>query len=472
MKKTITFLSSKIQYLLFIFTTLIYFFLSCYKHQQFESSGFDLGILDQAIWLMSRSEAPVSTIMGAMHIFGDHFNPIILSFIPFYWLVPKIEILFLIQAILVALSIFPIFYLAKGYFGQLIAVLVLFFYITYWPLQEGINFDVHDLAFSLPFVAYALYFLAKDKIINYLICLALLLLVKENMALLVVFFGLYNTIFSKYRLLGLIIIFFGLLWFFLTILVLMPYFSGGIAYQHWLYQDLGDDLITSLLAVFHNPFLPLKLIVNSQIKIDLLNLIYKPSYYLSFFSPINILNVPLITGQLLSNSETFLSTKNHHWLPIAPLATISMLDTVNRLNLVFKKPLFKKIFTCLVFSIILFTQLNKFSETPLYRLTRREFYQPYAYLKIVREIKLLIPPDASILTQNSIIPHFSQRKSIYIIGLYEEEKFEADYILISDKVDAWPYNSFPEMLQDNLTLIESYQPILSSQGWSVFRKIN
>ena len=52
------------------------------RHRDFGSS-VDVAIFDQGIWLLSRFEAPVSSIKG-YNIFGDHFHPVIFLFVPFY----------------------------------------------------------------------------------------------------------------------------------------------------------------------------------------------------------------------------------------------------------------------------------------------------------------------------------------------------------------------------------------------------
>ena len=63
-----------------------------FRHQHFDSS-VDLGIFDQAVWHLSRFEAPSSSIRGFSNLFGDHFHPIILLFAPLYWLAPAAETL-------------------------------------------------------------------------------------------------------------------------------------------------------------------------------------------------------------------------------------------------------------------------------------------------------------------------------------------------------------------------------------------
>jgi uncharacterized membrane protein len=81
--------------LLFAFA---YALLGIVRHRHFGSSAYDLGIFDQAVWHLSRFEAPASTISGFSNILGDHFYPIIALFAPLYWIAPRPETLIVATA--------------------------------------------------------------------------------------------------------------------------------------------------------------------------------------------------------------------------------------------------------------------------------------------------------------------------------------------------------------------------------------
>jgi hypothetical protein len=54
-------------------------------HARFGSFGFDLGIFDQGVWLLSRLRDPFVTIRG-LPLFGDHASYILVLVAPLYWL--------------------------------------------------------------------------------------------------------------------------------------------------------------------------------------------------------------------------------------------------------------------------------------------------------------------------------------------------------------------------------------------------
>ena len=51
------------------------------QHSNFGTFGFDMGIFDQGIWLLSRFREPFVTVRG-LNYFGNHSNYTTLAFVP------------------------------------------------------------------------------------------------------------------------------------------------------------------------------------------------------------------------------------------------------------------------------------------------------------------------------------------------------------------------------------------------------
>jgi dolichol-phosphate mannosyltransferase len=81
---------------------------AAYRHQHYGSNGFDLGIYDQALWLIRQGEAPYVTVRG-LHILGDHFTPILYPLSLLYLLAPQPEALLVFQTAFLALAAWPLF---------------------------------------------------------------------------------------------------------------------------------------------------------------------------------------------------------------------------------------------------------------------------------------------------------------------------------------------------------------------------
>ena len=74
------------------------------------TTGYDLGIFDQAVRAYAHFQAPMVPLKGAgYNIFGDHFHPIIALLAPLYWIWDNVGMLLIAQAALTAASI-PVVY--------------------------------------------------------------------------------------------------------------------------------------------------------------------------------------------------------------------------------------------------------------------------------------------------------------------------------------------------------------------------
>ncbi|MGL4378056.1 MAG: DUF2079 domain-containing protein, partial [Microcoleaceae cyanobacterium] len=95
-----------------IISATVMFLISCARHLMLQSTGFDLGIFDQAIYLISQGQTPFSSLMG-FHIIGDHGALVFYLIALLYKIYPHVFWLFFLQSIALALGVLPIWYLAK-----------------------------------------------------------------------------------------------------------------------------------------------------------------------------------------------------------------------------------------------------------------------------------------------------------------------------------------------------------------------
>ena len=68
------------------------------QQSNFGTFGFDMGIYDQGIWLMSRFKDPFITVRG-LDWFGHHVIGITFLFVPFYWLGAGPHFLYLVETV-------------------------------------------------------------------------------------------------------------------------------------------------------------------------------------------------------------------------------------------------------------------------------------------------------------------------------------------------------------------------------------
>jgi len=92
--------------------SIVFIVLGWIRHERFGTFSFDLGIYDQAVWLLSRFHDPFITVRG-LEFFGHHVNPILLLFVPFYWLGAGPLFLLSAQVVVQASGAIAIFLLAR-----------------------------------------------------------------------------------------------------------------------------------------------------------------------------------------------------------------------------------------------------------------------------------------------------------------------------------------------------------------------
>ncbi|MCY7285757.1 MAG: DUF2079 domain-containing protein, partial [Cyanobacteria bacterium CAN_BIN43] len=69
---------------------LILFLCSSFRHFAYQSTAWDLGIFDQAVYLISQGKPPVSSLMG-FHILGDHAAVVFFMFAGGYYLYKQVD---------------------------------------------------------------------------------------------------------------------------------------------------------------------------------------------------------------------------------------------------------------------------------------------------------------------------------------------------------------------------------------------
>jgi uncharacterized membrane protein len=165
--------------------------LSIDVHQGFGTPGYDMGIFDQGVWLLSRFHAPFVTVMGR-DLFGDHTSFILLLAVPLYWLWPRAETLLVLQTFLIAAAAIPIYLMARRTTRSIaIATALVGAYLLNPALQNGNLEQFHPESFLVLSIAVAVYAAYESKGWLLLIGVVTSLLVKEDTALLIAPLGLW-----------------------------------------------------------------------------------------------------------------------------------------------------------------------------------------------------------------------------------------------------------------------------------------
>jgi hypothetical protein len=205
----------------------LYAMLSVRDQQLQRTSGFDLGIFDEAVRAYAHGRAPIVPLKGPdFNLLGDHFSPIWATLAPVYRIFPTVYTLLLAQAALLALAVVPLVRWAGREVGIGAGIVVGVGYGLSWGIASAVGFDVHEVAFAVPMLSTAPVALAHRRWRAAVAWALPLLLVKEDLGLTVAAVGLYIA-FHGARRIGLATAAIGTLGTWLEMDVLIPAANHG-----------------------------------------------------------------------------------------------------------------------------------------------------------------------------------------------------------------------------------------------------
>jgi uncharacterized membrane protein len=472
--------------LLYTAITLYGIFFSCLtilRYYSFMTRAWDMGIFTQSLWttlyankfLYHTCELFVNP-SGVF--FGVHFSPILFFVLPFYRLITAPETLLVIQSFILALAAVPIYKLAKEYAGgRIVGLLFASVYLMYPAIQFVNWYDFHVQAFLPLFFGFAMYYIAKENWPRYFLFFFLSLLVEEHAAWITAFVGVYiawnhrRQILSSLRsnepagkkilVIAVATTVISFVWFWFTIWQRNTFFPTNPA---TLGEFLGAPNFSILGATdpLQIPFLVITrpwnaiqaLAFDGQYKLLYLALLFGPLAYFSFKAPSALIpTLPWFGFSFLSQ------TMAHHVLGnqyqsylVAFIFTAAIFGL--RKNFL-KTPSLKSIKGSLK-KIVAFNLMFFFISSPLCPVVNIGF-PDYTHIGIgphelqLNEVLRMIPPNASILTQDNIFTKVSHRVDAYVvpwrflqssirdiaIGFVNETlDYRVEYVLVDNKTDS------------------------------------
>src|SRR5208283_534689 len=172
-----------------------YLAISLLRLLQLNPSSWDLAIYTEYVKQSASLHAPVADVRTAsFNLLGDHFQPIVMVIAPLFRVLPSPATLLAVQALLAALSVFPICQAAREKLGVGPSRAIAVAYGFSWGLQQMANFDFHEIAFAVPLLAFSLSALVRGRIKAAVWWALPLVFVKEDQGFTVAAIGMYLAI--------------------------------------------------------------------------------------------------------------------------------------------------------------------------------------------------------------------------------------------------------------------------------------
>jgi uncharacterized membrane protein len=335
-----------------------YLVISLYRLFQLTPSSWDLGIFTEYVKQYANLHAPIVDVRGpGFNLLGDHFQVIVALIAPFFRVFPSPATLLVAQALLTAVSVFPVAAAGAERLGRGAGRAIGFAYGFSWGLQQMINFDFHEIAFAVPLLAFSLSALLRGRTRAAVLWALPLVAVKEDQGFTVAAIGVVMAIAGArgWRFgagpaadstagarpgaaiagargwgrpgttPGLFLVWWGLSWSLLEIGVLIPHFSATHRYAYW---NLGGVVgggpafsAGGMLAQFGHAY---------PVKLETVALLLLPTAFIALGSPVAAIAVPSIVLRFIATNDYYWTTMWHYNATVMPILFLAAIEVMAR----------------------------------------------------------------------------------------------------------------------------------------------
>jgi uncharacterized membrane protein len=408
---------------------LILFACSSLRHALIQSNGWDLGLFDQAVYLISQGLPPISSFLG-FHIVGDHAAFVFYPLALLYKIYPDVHWLLAVQALALASGALPIRYLARlaGLSTQQTVTVAVAYFL--YPVVFNSNlFDFHPDVFALPALLWAILAARLGQLLWFCVAVSVVLACKSILALTVAGLGFWLLVFDKRRVCGAIALVAGIAWFLIATGVIIPSLGGAQKVALTRYAYLGDSAldIAKNLVLKPGAILP---VVFSWDNLKYLLMLFLPvAWGLSpkHLTPL-VGAMPALALNLLANYQPQKSLTYQYSIAILPFLMVAVIGT-----LAADRAWLKNRRVILLWSLLFFLVLGKWRYFLTMYLPKLDTWQASR-----EAIALVQRREGSVLTTNQFAPHLSHRP--FIAAMMNGSEFpklpdftEFKYILLNKR---------------------------------------
>jgi uncharacterized membrane protein len=442
--------------------------LSLVRHRALLTGIWDLGYYAQLTWQLAHAQLPRSSVWHDAP-WGNHATFILVAVAPFLGLAPDPATLLVLQSLALSLGAIPTYMLGRRVWGTPHAGLaVAVAYLLYPPLQFANLFDFHADTFATPLLLAAFAALFAGRVGWAVAWAALLIFVKEDIALVAACFGLYVAI-TQRRAAGLILtgvaaVAFGLLvWIVIPGWIQTPYLA---LFNRW--PDLGRTPLELVLSPVLQPAVFFGTLLQPE-RLGYLALLVVPLAGLPLLAP-EVLAVGLLplASNFLSSVEAQYTIRAHYTAALTPILVVATVVGGFRLGTWLERTGVSR--RSVLAALIAASSVASLAFSPMPwswdAFARKQFWNAAPRVGLPR-LASVVPPDASVSAANHLGAHFALRPTL---RLFPDGWETADLVLVD--VSGREYvgaqqnpDAFPPLLH---ALVETKRLLLIEDGLAVF----
>ena len=448
--------------LLFAFISL----LGIYRYYSFSNSTFDFGIFTQMYEHMAKYFTPITTLERnySLSHFAVHFSPVYYIALPVYYLFRHPVNVDLIEALMLALPVFPIILLSKHFnFSRKLTLGIILLYIVYPVTSCGAEYDMHENCFLIFMILMTLYAIESNRHLMFVIFMFLTMSVKEDAPIYILTIGLFMLLSNKAKIRGIIMLITGGSYF-IIVTAIMEAHGLGIMDNRFknLYYDADGSLLQIVRTLITNPVYVISQFINespnSSTKISFMICVFLPLILILIscgrkFSR-DVLLVPLVLINLIPTYPYMHNICYQYGFgPMALLFYIVILN-INDLKEIDYRKTKSQISIGIICGILLFSSqvfpyLTKYYNK--YEADKASYHQMESVLNS-------IPEDASVSASGFLTPHLSSHTTVY-----DQSHTELDVIRDTDYL-AIDLRSKPEQ--------DKFKSLLDTDKYVLVKKID
>jgi uncharacterized membrane protein len=448
---------------IFIIFSVVYCLISLVNHYQFRTYAADLGLFNHALFSFSHLKADHLTLHlygDDPSFFGDHFSPLVILFVPFYWVFGSYGLLILqILAILAGgLGV----YRCTRLFSSLpwLPVLTSLQYFSIVSVYSALAFDFHTNVIAAGLFPWLVFYYLRNKKPWVLLIFVLILMAKETMPLWMAFVtgGLMmmkKKSFWEYLRFEIPIIIFSLIYLWLVVNNIMPQLREGKGTDQMdRFVSVGGSFQGIIGNVFTHPGMFIEAFYKNTssnalfdgVKTEFhlmvlfsggLAVLYRPAWLFML--------IPLYAIKMFSNDAGLWGINNHYSIEFVPVLSLATADALSRIK---KKTLIYGLCGLQVALVMGYTfsklenRKHQWYDRVNNRFYSKEHYQSQVNLQAVYGILKTIPDDISLSVSPELSPHLAFRDKIYCFPVIKDAGM---IVIFSDKKGDYPLNRFERM---------------------------
>ncbi len=404
---------------------IMYVFLLVYRYTHLAYSDWDTAFYVQSLWNLLHGRAYSS--LFEYHCFGGHAEFINLLVLPLFALFKHPLLFSFIEVFLFVISAGLLYLMIEEDLAPIPALLITFTYLIFPANFFGMCHEISSESLTPFFFLLAIFFFRKKELVKFYVSLLFLVLIKENLPLVVMMFGLWGMTRrdrDSFKW-GVIPVIFAIVYFIVIVKWVIPYFHGSTQHSLWgRFSTVGTTPKEILFNLF--TLSTLEKIFLSPININYILALFGVLLIPAFLSPAVLLLVgPIVFYHLISTHLPEKTIYYYYGLTITPAIFLASVQTL-------KKCKTSYVFQLMITLILLLgTLFHLYSLKPVWVNKIGLDSDP----EVMDQWRLIqqIPSDAPVIATFKFLPALSLRSDLHSFHkIYDKAYQDRTIMKLSD----------------------------------------